>query len=169
MTEQFEKKQFILRPGCKGLEDVFSDLLGFLMAWKDRLSLEVVVRQYKKDRSDLQNNYLHGWIFRRQIMAKLNESGRMIILEDGTEKEWNVDDLKAFFKMPFIIDQVHDRKFFFAAGQEIQEEIHPSKWSTEKFSKYCDLVCQYAYDVFEIDVEPPISGYWLSIMREMES
>jgi hypothetical protein len=167
MNEKIQNQRFILRP--KDSEEVFSSMLGFLMAWKEKTSIEVIIKSYKKDRSIIQNDFFHGWILRKQIMKQLNDAGIMIVLSDGTERDWNVEDLKAFFKMPFIIDQIHERKSFFANGEEIYEEVHPSKWDKQKFSKYCDLVCQYAFDIWSINVEPPISGHWLSIHKEIIS
>jgi len=167
MTEEFEKKQFILRKGSEDQEDVFSNLLAFLMQWKDQKNLDVTVSEYKKDRTLLQNNYLHGWIFRENIMKQLNESGRVIILSDGTEKDWSVDDLKVYFKQPEIIDQVHERKFFYANGEEMAEEVHPSKWPRDKFSKYCELIAAHAALVFDIYIPEPQSGYWLNIYNEL--
>ena len=167
MTDEFEKKQFILRKNDQGLEDVLSAMLCFVMAWKGKIDIEVIIRIYKKDRTLLQNDYFHGWILRENVMKQLNEAGYVIIMQDGTEALWDVDKLKEYCKQPEIIDQVHKRKFFFVDGVEHAEEIHPSKWKKDKFSKYCQAVCDHFALVYDIYVPEPQSGYWLSIYNEL--
>ena len=162
--EKPEEQLFILRPGDDNAENVLSNLLAFIMLWRDKHPIEVVVRAFKMKRSDLQNRYLHGWIFRKQLATKLFNAG--ITAEEGAE--FTVPRLKILFKHPFFADQIVEPVYFKVNGVEYREEFHPSDLPRDKFAKYCDLICWAAAERWGIEVEPPMSGHWRQIYEELK-
>ena len=169
-TFQMEKPEdqlFIIR-----IDDdhVYGNLMGFISSWFKRFPLEVIVKPYIRNRTDLQNRYLHGWIFRNQIMQKLIDSGQQIRLPDGVMADYDVDILKEVYKNDCIIEQITDIKRFYGPDGNLHKvDVHPSKFNTADFVKYCDLVMYYAEVWFGIYVEPPTSGHWLAIYKELQN
>lgn len=169
MLKKPEEQLFILKPDDKE-NKVFDNLIGYLAGWGESFSLEVTVKLYRKNRTALQNRFLHGWIFRLQIMKKLNDSGQEILMPDGSYVPYDVDILKEIFKQDCIIEQIEDIKTVIGPkGDMIKVPVHPSKYNTADFSKYCDLVMYYAMQWYGIEVEPPFSGRWLTIYQEMKN
>ncbi len=160
-----EEHLFIIRPGD---DRVFSNMKIFVKAWFGKFPLEVIVRAYIRNRTDLQNRFLHGWIFRKQIMKELNDSGQQIMLPDGEMAEYDVDILKEIFKQDCIIEKIVEIKRFYGPDGTLQKvDVKPSQFNTADFAKYCDLVMYYAQEWYGVYVEPPTSGHWLAIYEEM--
>jgi len=159
-----EEQLFILRPNEKGVKEVFAVLIAFVSAWMDKCALEIIVRPFKMKRSDLQNRYLHGWIFRKQLMKKLYDGGYRT--DDGAEYDMMM--LKAMFKHPYFADQIIEPVFFTVNGTEFREEFHPSELPRDKFAKYCELICWASAEKWKIEIEPPMSGHWRQIYEELK-
>jgi hypothetical protein len=166
--DKSEDQLYIIRPGDEG-KGVLAVMLAFVAACMESHAIEVIVRAYVKTRTDLQNRFLHGWIFRLQIMKKLNDAGIQIDLPDGSKADFDVDILKEVFKHDCIIEQIVEIKRFVGPDGKIHKtEVHPSKFNKADFAKYCDLVMFYAHFWYGIEVEQPISGQWLAIYKEIK-
>lgn len=162
---KFESELFVIQ---KGNAEIYKKLMGFVKYWAKQTAIEVTVQPYYRNRTSLQNRFLHGWIFRKQIMKKLTDSGQFVRMPDGSEVEYDVDVLKEIFKADCIIEKVIEIKRFIGPdGAECKIEPHPSGFKAHEFAKYCELVMDYAQLWYGIEVEPPVSGYWLALYKEM--
>ena len=155
---------YVLKKENPKVKEIISTIFGILLARVTREDVEVIIRKYKKVRSDLQNRYLHGWIFRNQMMKKLNDAG--MTTEDGSE--YDVEILKIIFKQPYFADQIEEPRYFTIDGVEHRHEFHPSELPTDKFTKYCELICWASSVQWEVVVEEPVSGQWLAIYEELK-
>jgi len=141
--------------------------LSKVFADRDGKKVEVVFGEYTKDRTSLSNSYLHGWIFRSQLMKKLNESGQGVTDSNtGEYFEWDVDMLKAYFKAPYFQDRL-DVNIITVKGKPFRKEFSPSNLDAVKFHKYCEMIKDFSAQKWGVIIEEPKGGNWLSIYREL--
>jgi len=165
----FEEELYILPMG-ENRKSVFGHLIGFLQSLIQTYEkpIEITIKPYKFKRTDLQNRYLHGWIFRNQLMKKMNDNGMTVKCPDGTEIPWDVDKLKEFFKSDFIVEEIIEIEHWGIYGKSYKEQVHPSQWNTTDFWKYCERISWYAATLWFIEIEEPVGGKWETIYRELQ-
>lgn len=110
-------------------------------------------------RTALQGRYLNGWIYRRQICAKLNEAG---ITGPGGVM-WTRD----------LIHEVMQEQFLVIYEFEFMGKIHKryestAKMSKKRFSQYInDQVRPFVWSLWEIQVDDPRQGFYWELYREL--
>lgn len=110
-------------------------------------------------RSSLQNRYLNGWIYTKQIVAKLNESGQLL---NGVP--WTRDTIHSAFQDCFLVKQEYLLK-----GRHIKVYESTATMSKKRFCEYTkEQITPFCWDMWQIHIEEPINGYWLEVMKEME-
>lgn len=139
------------------------------IAVKNGKTLEVVFGQFQKDRTILANDYLHGWLFRNQLMRKLNAAGIGIPADDGQHYDWCVDSLKIFFKAGWFRDQIIEPTFIRVKGKRFEmKEFSPSNLNSAQFSKYTGLISDYSANRWGVVIEAPIEGKYAEMYKELK-
>jgi len=120
-------------------------------------SLEVV------GRSKLQNRYLNGWVYTKQIVKKLNDSGQSI---NGVP--WTRDILHAVFQDQFLVKfecVVEGRDM----GIDVKVYESTAAMSKKRFTEYInEQITPFVWEMWEISIDDPREGYWREVMREIE-
>lgn len=109
-------------------------------------------------RSSLQNRYLNGWIYTKQLCKKLNDAG---ITLSGAP--WTRDTLHAAMQDCFLVKQE-----FLLNGRHHKVYESTASMSRKRFAEYVDQLTQFAWGMWQIRVESPDEGYWLEVMKEMQ-
>lgn len=144
-----------------------TELSGILI--KNGKSCEVIFGVHEKDRTILANSYLHGWIYRKQLMQKLNDAGLGITDEKSGEYfEWDVDLLKAYFTAPYFQDKIEGNKHIVVNGKPFRKPFHPSNLNAKKFGLYCDLVKDFACQKWGLVVEEPKGGKYREMYDQLK-
>ena len=130
---------------------------------------EVEFKIYEKSRSKTSNSYLYGWIFRRQLMPKLNDAGLGLTDDDGEYHDWDMEMLEAAFKYPRFQDEIEGKKCIITINKKpFRKAFHPSKLSQKDFSLYCELIKNYSAQKWGVVVEEPIHGKYAEMYNELK-
>ncbi len=109
-------------------------------------------------RSALQNRFLNGWIYTKQLAKKLEESGQTI---NGIP--WTRDTLHAAFQDLFLVKFEY---LFMGRHKKVYEST--ADMSKKRFSEYIDTqVRPFSSSTWGIEIEDPREGYWLELAKEM--
>ena len=110
-------------------------------------------------RSSLQNRYLNGWIYTKQIVAKLNDSGQLL-----NGMPWTRDTIHSAFQDCFLVKQEYLLK-----GRHIKVYESTATMSKKRFCEYTkEQITPFCWDMWQIHIEEPLNGYWLEVMKEMQ-
>jgi hypothetical protein len=96
-------------------------------------------------RTALQNRFLNGFIYVKQICNKLNEAG--IKSPCGP---WTRDILHAAMQECFLIKEEYLMK-----GKHIKVYESTADMSRKRFTEYCKQVSEFAHEMWGITVEDP--------------
>ncbi len=121
---------------------------------------KLLIGQFAADtRSNLQNRFLNGWVYSRQICTKLNDAGIMV-----SGIPWTRDILHAVFQDQFLV------KFEIKVdAMDVKVYESTADMSKKRFSRYIDdQIRPFVYETWEITVDDPNEGYWLEVMREIQ-
>ncbi len=110
-------------------------------------------------RSSLQNRYLNGWIYTKQLARKLEESGQTV---NGIP--WTRDTLHAVFQNLFLVKY---ECLFMGSHQKVYEST--ADMSKKRFTEYINnQVRPFSSSTWGIEIADPNEGYWLEVKKEME-
>ena len=109
-------------------------------------------------RSSLQNRFLNGWIYTKQVCDKLKEAG--IAMPGGAP--WTRDSFHAAMQDCFLV-----KSEFLLNGRHHKVYESTASMSKKRFSEYCQQITEFVFDMWEIRVEDPREGYWRELMEEM--
>lgn len=111
-------------------------------------------------RSSLQNRYLNGWIYVKQICEKLTQAGIM----SPAGGPWTRDSIHAAFQDCFLV-----KSEYLLKGRHIKVYESTATMSKKRFCEYTkEQIEPFVLDMWEIRIEDPREGYWLEVMREMQ-
>lgn len=109
-------------------------------------------------RSDLQNRFLNGWIY-KQCCRKLNDAGHSV-----KGMPWTRDTFHAAMQNCFLVKQEFELN-----GEQVKVYESTATMSKKRFTEYInDEIRPFMWDAFGIRVEDPDEGYWLEVMREIQ-
>lgn len=105
----------------------------------------MILQVTENPRTLLQNRFLNGWIYTRQICEKLNEAG--ISSPCGP---WTRDSLHAAMQDCFLVQYEYLFK-----GRHIKVYESTSTMSRKRFTEYCKQVSEFVFEQWGITVEDP--------------
>jgi hypothetical protein len=108
-------------------------------------------------RTSLQNRFLNGWIYTKQIADKLNNAGLSL---GGSP--WARNSVHAAMQSCFLVKETF---LMFGIEHTIYEST--ADMSKARFTEYIKQVSDFVYGQWEITVEDPKEGYWLEIYNEV--
>lgn len=109
-------------------------------------------------RSSLQNRYLNGWIYAKQIVGHLNESG---ITLNGAP--WTRDTIHSAFQDCFLVKQE-----YLLNGRHIKVYESTADMSKKRFNEYTKKqITPFCWDMWQIHIHEPPSGYWREVLAEI--
>lgn len=120
------------------------------------------VGPHKLKRTDLQNRYLWGWIY-KYIEAKLADGGISIKCADDREVPYTRDILHEIFKGKFLILEVIETK---KSSLTIYKSTKDLK--TDEFSAYCTAIKSFVWSFWKIQVPEPRDGVYSKYAKELE-
>lgn len=124
--------------------------------------LAIKVEPYKLKRSDLQNRFLNGWIY-KNLAQQLEEAGIVINCDDGTEIPYTRDVLHDWvFGKKFRVKREYEIK-----GRTFYEFESTATMNTARFSEYVEQVRGFAYQYWGIAIPDPVSGYYRTLAEEI--
>ncbi|WP_444946431.1 recombination protein NinB [Microbulbifer sp. VTAC004] len=124
--------------------------------------MAVQVQQFKPKRTDLQNRFLNGWIY-KNIAQQLEDAGIVISCDDGTEIPYTRDVLhKWVFGKKFRVIREYQIK-----GRTFYEFESTATMNRARFSEYVEQVRGFVYQYWNITIPDPVSGYFKTLMEEL--
>jgi len=163
-----EKRKFVIRTTTNKYEA--AEYISLLEPDEDHPIL-VEVTPWEQKRSDLQNKYLWGWLY-RYLSDKLEEGGIVIPLDDGREWPYNPDMLHEIFKDRFLCyDTIsvkgQERKLCYSTTNLL---IKPKEGDEQRgFARYVTQIKQFAIQVWGIDIPPTYNDDYRSLERDLSS
>ena len=129
--------------------------------------VEVIIKPYSYVRSDAQNRYLWGWLY-RNISSQLEAAGIVVRSDAGAEYPYTKDLLHDMFKDMFLVKGEIKR------GEKIRK-LH---WSTKELTRkksgdkptfgwYVTQVKQFASQYWGIEIPDPHSREYEEIVQEL--
>ncbi len=120
----------------------------------------VKVEEFKEKRSQRQNRYLWGWVY-RTIVDQLNASGQIIQLDDGREMEWTPELLHEAFKTVFLaLPPIKTKR------GELKQYQSTASLSKKDFNEYLDSIDRACANWWVgIHVPAPV-GLWKDILED---
>lgn len=138
----------------------------------------ITMQPYTVKRSELQNRYLWGWLY-RNIEKQLEEGGIVIASDDGSEHPYTADLLHEIFKERFLcygeIVRTHpktgERKVRTLCYSTTQLVKHAKTEEQEQrcFSTYVTKIKQFVWQVWGIQVPPTYSEELLELEAEVNA
>jgi hypothetical protein len=150
--------EMALYPRADGLLEPRADKSVAWIKEQAKVGRLIVVDVAIDTRSSLQNRYLNGWIYSKQVCKKLHESG--ITMPGGMQ--WTRDSFHAAMQDCFLVK--HEYLF---QGKHIKVYESTADMSKKRFSEYCQQVTEFVYSAWEIRVEDPRENYWAEILKEI--
>jgi len=127
---------------------------------KERSGKLMVAKIDANVRTSLQNRYLWGWIYNKQICQKLSDAG--VTLND---MPWTKDLLHAVFKEKFLVEGEIEFN-----GQILKVYESTASMGRKRFTEYVDeQIKPFVWGLWEISIDPPNEGYWREVFREISS
>jgi hypothetical protein len=110
-------------------------------------------------RSALQNRYLNGWIYTKQICAKLNEAGIL----NPVGAIWTRNVLHAMFQEAFLV-----KEEFLHKGRHIKIYESTADMSRKRFCEYTkEQIAPLVHSYWEIHIDDPKDGFYQELYREI--
>jgi len=112
-------------------------------------------------RTSLQNRYLNGWIYTKQICDKLNAAGIM----NPVGAMWTRNTIHAVMQDSFLL-----KEEFLHNGRHVKIYESTADMSRARFTNYIkEQITPFVYSLWEIHIEDPKEGYWREILNEINS
>lgn len=109
-------------------------------------------------RSGLQNRFLNGWVYTKQLAGKLQESGQTI-----NGMSWTRDSIHAAMQDCFLVKQE-----FLLNGRHHKVYESTATMSKKRFCEYIDnQIKPFWFDGFGITIDNPRDDYWLNVYEEI--
>lgn len=110
-------------------------------------------------RTSLQNRYLNGWVYTKQICQKLNDAG----ITNPVGGMWTRDMIHAVMQESFLV------KFeFLQNGRHIKVFESTADMSRKRFCKYVDeQIKPFVSSMWCIEIEDPREGFWMEVYSEI--
>lgn len=109
-------------------------------------------------RSSLQNRYLNGWIYTKQIVHKLNDSGQQL-----NSMPWTRDTVHSAFQDCFLVKQE-----YLLNGRHIKVYESTATMSKKRFCEYTKKqITPFCFEMWGIYIEEPLNGYWKEVLAEI--
>lgn len=138
----------------------------------------VTMQPYTVKRSELQNRYLWGWLY-RNIEKQLEDGGIHIPLDDGSEYPYTKDILHDIFKEMFLCygeiartsPKTGERKVRKLCYSTTQLVKHAKTEEQEQrcFSVYVTKIKQFAFQVWGIHIPPTYNEELLELEAEVNA
>lgn len=110
-------------------------------------------------RTALSNRYLNGWVYTKQICAKLNDAGIM----NPVGAIWTRDVIHAVMQNIFLV-----KEEFIHNSQHVKIYESTRDMSRKRFSEYInDQIKPFVSSMWNIEIEDPREGIFLEIYREI--
>jgi hypothetical protein len=131
------------------------------LEWVKSQKGQMIIADIAADtRSSLQNRFLNGWVYCKQVVRKLNEAG--LLMPSG--HPWTRDTIHAAFQDCFLV-----KSEFLLNGRHHKVYESTASMSRKRFSEYIDdEIKPFCWDMWEITIDDPNEGYWLEVMKEMQ-
>ena len=112
-------------------------------------------------RTALQNRYLNGWVYTRQICDKLNEAG--ITMPGGGL--WTRDAIHAAMQECFLM--THE---YLLKGKHVKVFESTASMSRKRFREYVDdQIAPFVRELWNIEIEEPQDGFYSELLAEINS
>lgn len=120
---------------------------------------QVIIAEVLQDvRSSLQNRYLNGWVYTKQIADQLRDSGQTL---NGIP--WTRDSIHAAMQDCFLVKQE-----FLLKGRHHKVYESTATMSKKRFTDYIDnQIKPFWLEGFGIHIMSPQEGYWWEIYNEV--
>ena len=136
-------------------EQTRKNLSSYIMSANLDSPLTVVISDKMAKRSDLQNKYLFGWVYKIALQI-MRDSGIHISMPDQTVRPYDTEILHEMMKREFLILGEVEVK-----GVAIPIIGSTAKMGKKPFSEFCGKVKQFLFDVWGIDIpEPPVKSIY---------
>lgn len=143
---------------------------------EERNPLVIEVKPHKVLRSEKQNRYLWGWLY-RNIAKQLDEAGVAIDCDDGRRVPYDPDILHEIFKEKFlcyaeisrtnkITGEVKTRKLCYSTTQLVKHMTSPED-EARCFSTYVNNIKNFAHEFWGITIPPTWNEELLDLDEEV--
>ncbi len=131
------------------------DLARHIMSVSLDQPLTVVISEKMAKRSELQNKYLFGWIY-RQLSSSLQDAG-ICIRTNGGDIPWTKDTLHEVFKVKFLLESAIESR----GGKTLHIYRSTTQLNKKEFSEFVQNVKNLSRDFWGIDIpEPPAKSIY---------
>lgn len=135
----------------------------------EKKPLAVKIEPYKKNRSQLQNALLWGWVY-AQLAKLLEEGGVVMRLDDGGEMPWTVDVIHEAMK------QMYGKRAApittVRRGKRRTLEFSPSttNMTTSEFSEYIENIKKFSWQFWQVQIpDPPVRSIFAEYAKELNA
>lgn len=126
---------------------------------KDNAGKMFIANITAEPRTGLQNRFLNGWVYTKQICAKLNDAGIM----NPVGGIWTRDIIHCMMQDMFLVKQE-----FLHNGRHVKVYESTADMSRKRFCKYIDeQIKPLVSSMWEIEIENPRDGIFMEIYKEM--
>jgi len=127
-------------------------------------SQPMAVKIYKWDekRTELQNNYLNGWVY-RQLAKLLHDAGIVIPCDDGTEIPYTRDILHDWV----FSDRFRVKSETIVKGKVKKLYESTAEMGKKRFGEYVDQIHEFAHQYWKVSIPPP-NGEFKEYAKELE-
>lgn len=113
----------------------------------------------KDARTGLQNRYLNGWIYTKQICGKLNDAGIL----NPIGGIWTRDIIHAVMQESFLV-----KMEFLQKGRHIKVYESTADMSRKRFCRYVDAqIRPLVSSMWQIEIDDPREGLFYEIYQEI--
>lgn len=137
----------------------------------DKKPYEVIIRPWEQKRTDLQNKYLWGWLY-KNIADQLEAAGIVIALDDGREYPYDKDMLHEIFSDRYLTHDIiafkgKERRIKYSTTQLLKS---PKEGQEQRcFATYVTAITQFAYQYWGIHIPPTYNDDYAELEAEMNS
>lgn len=138
----------------------------------------VTMQPYTVKRTELQNKYLWGWLY-RNIEKQLEDAGIVIIDDVGQEHPYTADLLHEIFKERFLCygeivrtnPKTGERKVrtLCYSTTELVKHAKTEEQEQRCFSAYVNKIKQFVWQVWEIQIPPTYNEELLELEAEVNA
>lgn len=112
---------------------------------KDNAGALMILQVTGDPRTALQNRFLNGWIYTKQICGKLKDAGI-----SGPSGPWTRDSIHAAMQDCFLV-----KEEFLLKGRHHKVYESTAAMSARRFAEYCREISEFAHEMWGIIIEPP--------------
>jgi len=122
----------------------------------------IIVADISADvRTALQNRYLNGWVYDKQICKKLNDAG--IAMPSGGL--WTRDAIHAAMQECFLL-----KCEYLLKGRHVKVFESTAKMSRKRFCEYInEQISPFVRELWGIEIEEPRDSFYAEILAEIMS